>query len=304
MEPHDSHNTRETSTREQEIAWLLEEKYGGEKTEGFFADCAQLEAGEPLAYLIGHIPFLGCTIWLDSHPLIPRPETEFWVENAIKEISASAQNMEKSDTSSDGVMSPPQRQSPERGPGRSTLSDDVREKNVRILDLCAGSGCIGVAVAKAMPDARVDFCEIDARHHATILKNIQENDIAENRTAIFGGDLFSEIPKGTLYDFILTTPPYIDPALKERTEKSVTDHEPSLALWGGEKGLELIYTVIAQAPAFLTKDGVLYIEHEPEQATAIAEHAKKHHFLSTALQDQYGVIRTSRLVRVPHPVAQ
>lgn len=201
-------------------------------------------------------------------------------------------------------MSPPQRPYPERGPGRSTLSDDVREKKLRILDLCAGSGCIGVAVAKAMPEAHVDFAEIDMRHHATILKNIQENDIAENRTAIFGGDLFAEIPPGTRYDYILTNPPYIDPALASRTEKSVTDYEPALALWGGEKGLELIYKIIEQAPTFIADDGVLYIEHEPEQATAIAEYAEKHHFLSTSTKDQYGVIRTSRLVRTPPSVAQ
>ena len=69
-----------------EEQWLLREKYQGEKTEAFFADCDRLLAGEPLAYLIGHIPFLHCLISLDSHPLIPRTETEFWTEKATKHI--------------------------------------------------------------------------------------------------------------------------------------------------------------------------------------------------------------------------
>jgi len=72
--------------KNQELDWLLKEKYHGVESEAFHADCARLATGEPLGYLIGHVPFLNCTIHLDSHPLIPRPETEFWTEQAIAEI--------------------------------------------------------------------------------------------------------------------------------------------------------------------------------------------------------------------------
>ncbi|MEX0913065.1 MAG: hypothetical protein WDZ56_00890, partial [Candidatus Paceibacterota bacterium] len=70
----------------KEEGWLLEEKYGGEKTAGFSADLKRLACGEPLGFVIGHVPFFGCRIYLDSHPLIPRLETEFWVEKAIVAI--------------------------------------------------------------------------------------------------------------------------------------------------------------------------------------------------------------------------
>ena len=93
----------------------------------------------PEAYKIGWVPFIHTDIYLDSRPLIPRTETEYWVNEAIQEIKKS------------GVVAP------------------------RILDLCAGSGCIGVAVLKEIPEALVDFAEIDPTHHETIRKNITEN---------------------------------------------------------------------------------------------------------------------------------
>ena len=73
----------------QDIEWLLKEKYAGEKSDAFFADCKRLALGEPLGYLIGHTPFLDCVIHLDSKPLIPRPETEFWTERVISDIKTN-----------------------------------------------------------------------------------------------------------------------------------------------------------------------------------------------------------------------
>ena len=72
-----------------EVEWLLKEKYHGEKTSKFEADVARLTKGEPLAYVIGWIPFYDCKIDVSLHPMIPRPETEFWVEKAITVIKNS-----------------------------------------------------------------------------------------------------------------------------------------------------------------------------------------------------------------------
>ena len=244
----------------QEIAWLLKEKYSGEKTKGFFTDCARLEAGEPLGYIICWVPFLDCKIWLDSKPLISRPETEYWVERAIKLIAERAAT-----------------QSP------------------RILDLCAGSGCIGVAVAKALPHTHVDFAEIDSAHHTTITKNLQENLTIIYDSKIYAGDLFAEVPEQTKYDFILSNPPYIDPAL-DRTEASVKDYEPHQALYGGDAGLELIGKIIAKAPDYLVPGGELWLEHEPEQSERIQVLASNTGFAITTHCDQYDLERYSRLV--------
>jgi release factor glutamine methyltransferase len=239
----------------QEEQWLLDE-YKGEKTEGFYADLARLASGEPLAFIIGSIPFLHTTIHLDSHPLIPRVETEFWVEKAIAEIKNSG------------------------------------KENPRVLDLCAGSGCIGVAVAKEIVGALVHFAELDARHHTTIVKNCITNGIAEERTAVSGGHLMSETQPP--YDFILSNPPYI-PLESIHVEESVTKFEPALALYGGEDGMTVIREIIQQACTRLTPSGFLYIEHEPGQAEAIAEEALRSHMTCVTHNDQYAVARYSIL---------
>lgn len=231
----------------QDAAWLLREKYGGIKSEAFYADETRLSNGEPLAYLIGHIPFLSSTIYLDSHPLIPRTETEYWTQQMVNEIGS---------------------------------------RTVRVLDLCAGSGCIGVAILKECPNSKVDFVEIDTRHHTTIEKNLKMNGIESVRANVYGGNLFEYVTD--IYDYILTNPPYIDPEKKARTESSVLTHEPHSALFGGNKGMEYITRILREAPQFLRPGGILALEHEPEQTKTMHALATQHNYATVQTSvDQY-----------------
>lgn len=243
-------------SRDEEF--LLRDKYNGQKTEGFLADCNRLAKGEPLGYIIGWIPFLDSKIFLDSHPLIPRQETEFWVEKAI------STHLVRKGTSS------------------------------TILDLCAGSGCIGVSVLAHMKDAHVDFVEIDEQHHETISKNVRENGINSSHARIFGGDLFENVT-GT-YDLILTNPPYIDATLG-RVADEVLQHEPSRALFGGKDGTEIIERIIANAGKHLAEGGILYMEHEPEQSAFLNVIAPKYGLMAETRRDQYDVFRYTRFTR-------
>lgn len=250
----------------QDAEWLLQEKYSGEKSASFFSDVKKLALGEPLAYLIGHAPFLNTIIYLDSYPLIPRPETEFWTEAAITAITAAK------------LPAP------------------------HILDLCAGSGCVGTAVLANIKTARVDFCEIELTHLTTIKKNLTENHIAAERYQLWHSDLFSALtkdPAHTTYDFILSNPPYIDESLN-RVDASVKNFEPHLALFGGKDGMELIAKIIDEAPQHLTPHGQLWLEHEPEQSAVIQEHAKTVFKNCVTKRDQYGTERyticTERIV--------
>lgn len=245
--------------QDREIAWLLEEKYNGVECDAFIADRTALLAGTPLAYLIGHVPFLDTTIYLANRPLIPRPETEYWTERAITEIQQR-----------------------------------VAAAPARVLDLCAGSGAIGVAVAHAIPDALVTLSEIDPVLIATIQKNSHENlsPAVRAHTSIIQSDLFQDLTGS--FDFILTNPPYID-ATANTVDANVVMHEPHRALFGGVDGMELIATIITEAPQYLTPDGQLWIEHEPFQAAAIGTVAATHGFAAHHHTDQYGTVRYSVL---------
>ncbi len=238
---------------EQEIAWLLRDKYAGQKTDAFYSDIERLKEGEPLAYVIGWVPFLGTKIYLDSKPLIPRTETEY---------------------------------------GVGELSKELKEKNIsklNILDLCAGSGCIGVALLHEIQHVNADFVEMNPSHHATITKNIIENGINPARTQVLGGDLFENIH--TKYDVVVCNPPYIDPLLERRIQKNVIRHEPHEALFGGEHGTEIIKRVLKEVSQHLNKGGILYLEHEPEQQEEIIKLAPHTEFFT----DQFGVVRFSRI---------
>ncbi|MEY3783891.1 MAG: modification methylase HemK [Candidatus Parcubacteria bacterium] len=127
----------------------------------------------------------------------------------------------------------------------------------------------------------------------TIRKNLTTNHLPLENHHLIQSDLFTNITKR--YDFILTNPPYIDPIL-DRTETAVKSHEPHLALYGGQSGLELINLIIAEAPIHLLPHGQLWLEHEPEQSAAIQTLGSQHGFLVTTHSDQYNVERYSILV--------
>jgi release factor glutamine methyltransferase len=176
----------------------------------------------PEAYELGTIPFLGLTIHLDSRPLIPRPETEWWTEELIKTINARA-----------GVTP------------------------LKILDLCSGSGAIGCAILKQCPNAHVYFGEIDPAHRSTITKNIQENRLDESRAEVRIGDLFEPFDH-LRFDCVAANPPYI-PESRE-LPRSVAEFEPALALRAGADGLRVLRRIVSKIKNHLTKDGRAWIE--------------------------------------------
>jgi release factor glutamine methyltransferase len=217
---------------QRDIEALRREKYDGNSEADLSADLARLSSGEPLAYVIGTIPFLGLTIHLDSHPLIPRPETEWWTELLINDIN---------------------KMSDEKNPtiyGR-----------VSILDLCAGSGAIGLAILKHCPNAQVSFGELVPEHAALIKKNIETNGLDASRADIRTGDLL--IPfANEKFAVIATNPPYI-PSWRTLPE-SVSMFEPYDALYAGEDGLAVINRIIEAAPNHLSLGGALWMECDTE----------------------------------------
>lgn len=237
--------------------WLLDGKYKGRKTAEYEVDKKRLASGEPLSYVMNWQPFLGLTIYLDSRPLIPRPETEWWTEQLLANVDKS----------------------PLRGGDTSTL---------KFLDLCAGSGAIGYAALKYLPQAQVYFGEIDPVHEQTILKNIRENNLDESRAHIHIGDLFEPFGDMT-FDIIAANPPYVPTG--RVLPPSVADYEPSLALLAGEDGLDIIRRIAASARRRLAEGGIAWVECDSAHAADACALFAEQGLHAEIRTDQYGTPR-------------
>jgi len=126
-----------------------------------------------------------------------------------------------------------------------------------ILDLCTGSGCIGIACAYAFPDASVDLSDISADAIEVANDNIVDHDLGARVKAI-QSDLFESL-KGNRYDLIVSNPPYVD-AVDFSSMPEEFNHEPELALASGDDGLDFTRRLLAEARDYLTDEGILIVE--------------------------------------------
>ncbi len=233
----------------QEIEWLLKEKYRGKPSAQFTKDMERLKKGEPLDYVIGFTDFLGCHIDLAKKPLIPRQETEYWVKKAIEQLGN-------------------------------------KKHKLRILDMFAGSGCIGISIMRHIPHARVVFAEKDKKLIGQIKINCNLNKIDKKRYRIVTSDIFEHV-KGT-FDYIFANPPYIPKTRKNKIQPSVLHYEPKLALFGGNDGLFYIKKFLHQASSFLNPGGKIYMEFDVIQKKKIEALLKKFDYQQVEfLKDQY-----------------
>ncbi|HEY0010782.1 MAG TPA: HemK/PrmC family methyltransferase [Candidatus Paceibacterota bacterium] len=241
----------ETPPTPEDLRALRRDKYGDNPGADLTGDIARLASGEPLAYVIGWVPFLGLKIGLDSCPLIPRPETEWWTANLIEHLAAR-----------------------------------FKDAPFTFLDLCAGSGAIGLSVLAKFPRAEVHFSELIPEHAALVRKNVEGNGLDASRARIHTGDLFAQL-SGLTFDAIATNPPYV-PESRVLPE-SVTGFEPAVALYAGADGLSLIRQIATDAPKHLRLAGELWLEcdiaHAEEAVALIREAGAKESALHT---DQYG----------------
>ncbi len=230
---------------EREINWIKKEKGKVSKN-----DIERLEKGEPVDYIIGFVDFLGRKIDLSKRPLIPRPETEYWVNNFIKE--SGILNLES-----------------------------------RILDMFSGSGCIGIAILKNIKNARVDFADADKKYLEQIKINLELNKIEKNKYRIIKSNIFLNIK--AKYNFILANPPYLAKRKIKRVGESVLKFESSKALFGGDDGLFFIRKFLKDAKNFLEQEAKIYMEFDSWQKPAIEIILKKNSYKNFEFQkDQYG----------------
>jgi release factor glutamine methyltransferase len=247
-----------------------EEEISAADAERFFALLARRAAGEPTQHLTGKQEFWGLEFEVTPDVLIPRPETEHVIEVvldrlAVREIRAGR---------------------------RQTLSGE----GLQIADIGTGSGCIAVALAKELPGATIYATDISSAALAVACRNAARHSVADrihfvacnlldgfmDRDALPSGlsvvgaqhvaplqatsqGLESHQSQATshqslLLDLIVSNPPYIGRREAATLMREVRDHEPEVALYGGEEGYELYADLIAQAAAHLKPGGILVLE--------------------------------------------
>jgi release factor glutamine methyltransferase len=192
------------------------------------------QAGEPVAYLLGEWGFMGLTLDITSDVLIPRPDTEVLAEQAI-------------------------------------LRAQAVKKSCRVLDLCCGSGCIGLAVAKYVPGCRVILGDYSDGALRIAKQNVRKTGL-KSQIGCSKMDALREPPYqiGT-FDVIVSNPPYIRTAEMETLDASVKDYEPHMALDGGEDGLDFYRSIARQWKHILRPNGALLFEVGYDQAQDVAE---------------------------------
>ncbi|MEJ2762738.1 50S ribosomal protein L3 N(5)-glutamine methyltransferase [Photobacterium sp. MCCC 1A19761] len=173
----------------------------------------------PVAYLTNKAWFCGMEFFVDERVLVPRSPIGELIENGFEPF--------------------------------------LTEPPTRIMDLCTGSGCIGIACAHAFPEAEVDIVDISTDALAVAEQNIHDHGL-EQQVIPLRSDLLRDVPKDQ-YDLIVTNPPYVD----QEDMNSLPDefrHEPVLGLAAGTDGLKLVRRILANAPDYLKENGVLICE--------------------------------------------
>ncbi len=219
---------------------------------------------EPLQYLLGTQEFLGLEYRVTPAVLIPRPESVLLVEEAVARVQ--------------GVSSP------------------------TIVDVGTGSGCLAVALAKAIPDAAITAIDLSPEAMAVARENMAQHGV-DDRIECLVGDLLAPLTQPgvpRMVDLILSNPPYIAETDWSGLQPEVRDFEPRLALHGGPDGLDIYRRLLEQAPLHLKPGGLLLLEVGCGQAGAFCQLAETQGAfrVDSVRPDEAGIDRVVCLARI------
>lgn len=230
---------------------------------------------EPVQYLVGEAWFFGLPFKVDRRVLIPRPSTEALVEEVVQHART-------------------------RGDARGATG-----RNLLIADVCTGSGCVAVALAKGLPGARVVATDLSVEALELARENAARHGVID-RIDLLHGDLLAPlrdhpVTRGDAsLDYLVANPPYIPDHEWVRVPPNVKDHEPSGALRGGRDGLDLVRPLIQGGPSLVKPGGLMLIEVAASHAEAALQLASSHPLGLHAriIPDVEGLPRVIRVERV------
>jgi len=211
---------------------------------------ARRAAREPVAHIVGRREFWSLDFEVDGNVLIPRPETELLVETAVALVRRR------------GLREP------------------------RLADVGTGSGCIAVALAAELPEARLWAGDVSAAALTVSCRNAQRLGVAP-RIRFAAGDLLEPLRPGAPFDVICANPPYV---CDEASLPPELAFEPAEALFAGADGLDVIRRLVAEAPGWLARGGALLIEIGQGQADAARALALAAGFAPVEIRDDYAAI--------------
>ncbi len=209
--------------------------------QALMASVQQRLDGVPLAHISGRQSFLGMELLAGPEALIPRKETELLASSAIEILR-----------------------------GRET-------EEARVVDVCTGAGNVALAIARAVPHARIHASDLSVEAVELARKNTEMHGLSD-RVALYTGDLLE--PFRTLglegqVDMITCNPPYISSAKVPTMASEISEHEPEMAFNGGAFGINLMRRLIAEAPDFLCSGGYLVFEVGLGQGPAMKKQVEK-----------------------------
>ncbi len=228
----------------------------------------QLKLEIPVQYLLGKTHFYGLEFEVNENVLIPRPETEELVDWIIQE------NLKISSA-------------------QFGIASGEKFKDLKILDIGTGSGCIAISLAKNLPNAQVFAIDVSEKALATAQKNAEINEV---KVTFIHKNILETVDLEQEFDIIVSNPPYVRNLEKQEIKKNVLDHEPHLALFVEDDNALIFYRKIAElARKNLSPNGQLYFEINQYLGKEMVELLENLDFATIELRkDIYGNERMTR----------
>jgi hypothetical protein len=231
------------------------------KLHSFFENFEKRRRRIPLAQILGRQSFYGLDFFVNEDVLIPRADTECLVDLVLEDYADLAKQAGK-------TYSEKRNSEHVSNKHEDNVENEANSSSLNILDLCTGSGCIGISVAKHLPYQELLLVDLSEKAFAVAKKNAEKH-LGENVT-LLQSDLLTGV-QGKKFSLLLSNPPYIVSRVIPGLEREVSEYEPKMALDGGEDGLAFYRRIAKEAKAVLLPGARLYLEIGYDQGESVKD---------------------------------